>query len=658
MQDYAAAVKKRLPLQRFFDQFRYVTMLRNVFLVGVWFSMVLLIPLPVSGEEDPPSVVPWFTETDLFNPYFDGDLYLDTTLSGFQRYDFYSGDPYFFAGKGNVGHVNRSLAFDINRKQHFSLYPDNIFPGYTYSISDLRYYRPDFVYSELFYVTGSENEQLFKARHNQRFHEDVYGGMEYQVVNSPGYYSRVRSRNASLLLTLDFTPSDRYQVLGSFVANRVQNMESGGLQDHLGFEEDEVRDSVFLYDAASRFRELAFRIHQSYEPGIQLGNDTLENDRFLSFGVLRHSAEYRREAYVFEDVGMPSPAFYPHESPFNEQFTYDSTLVHVLENRLSWSSQVAGSEDRRFPLNLTVFLAHRLVNIRQPDLAEQGAEELFRNERFSQFEPGVEVRSDPELFLSIDGFAKYTYGGYNDEDLSIMGGINAGRVSDASRLRLEAAYLERKAPYFYSRFNSNYVRWNNDFSTSRTLNLNVRYSWNNLSLRGDYYLLSRPVFLNAAAYPVQLPRGNAVSVWTARLSAGFEPGVFRTKHELLYQFMDQRHYEQFPRWISNHSFYAAFSLFEEALFAHLGFDVRYNAPYEPMAYMPMLRQFYRQYDYESDHVFLVDAFVNARISRARLFVKFQHLAGLVFDHGPVYDIPFYPLPEAMFKFGVSWMFFD
>ncbi|MFP4691971.1 MAG: putative porin [Bacteroidales bacterium] len=631
-------------------------MLRSVLLVGVWFSMGFLIPLTVSGEEDPFSVVPWFTETDLFNPYFEGDLYLDTTLSGFQHYDFYSGDPYFFAGKGNVGHVNRSLAFSVNKKKHFSLYPGDLYPGYTFPVSDLKFYRPDFVYSELFYVTGSENEQLFTARHNQRFHEEVYGGMEYQVVNSPGYYSRGQSRNASLLLTLDVTPSDRYHLLGSFVVNRVVNMESGGLQNHLGFEEDEVRDSVFLYDAVSRYRELAFRIHQSYEPGIQQRKDTLQDENFLSFGMLRHSAEYRREAYIYEDEGMPSPAFYPRAAHFNDGLTYDSTLVHVLENRLSWSSHVSGSEKRRFPLNLTVFLAHRLVNITQPDLARQGAEGLFRRERFSQFEPGVEVQSDPGLFLSLDGFVKYTYGGYNDQDLSIMGALNAGRDTDASRLRLEAAYLERQAPYFYSRFNSNYVRWDHDLRTSRTLNLNVKYSWSNLSLSGDYYLLSRPVFLNAAAYPVQ--RDDVVSVWTARLSARFEPGVFRTRHELLYQFLDERHYEQFPPWVSHHSFYAAFSLFDEALFTHIGFDVRYNAPYEPMAYMPVLRQFYRQYDYESGHVFLVDAFVNAQISRARLFVKFQHLAGLVFDHGPVYDIPFYPLPEAMFKFGVSWMFFD
>ncbi len=656
MQNHAAAEKNDYLYTAFFDQSRFLAMLRSVCLVAVWFCLALLAAPALYGEEDPPSVVPWFTETDLSNPYFDGDLYLDTTLSELQHYDYYTGDPYFFAGKGNVGHVNRSLAFDINRRQHFSLYPDDIYPGYTFSISDLRFYRPDFVYSELFYLTGSENEQLFTAKHNQRFGEDVYGGMEYQVVHSPGYYSRVASRNASLQLTLDYSPSDRYQLLGGFVANRVKNEESGGLQNHLGFEEDEVRDSVFLYDADSRYRELAFRIHQSYEPGIELGNDTLENDRFLSFGVFRHSAEYRREAYVFEEGGMPSQAFYPVEPPFNQQFTYDSTLVHVIENRVSWSSQVAGSEGRRFPLNLTVFLEHRLVNISQPDLAEQGAEELFPEERFSQFEPGVEVRSDPELFLSLDGFAKFTYGGYNDQDLSIMGGLNAGRISDASWFRIEAAYLERQAPYFYSRFNSNYVRWDQDFRTSRTLNLNASYSWNNLSLRGDYYLLSRPVFLNAVARPVQ--HDHAVSVWTARLSAGFEPGVFRTKHELLYQFTDERHFDQLPQWISNHSFFAAFSLFDEALFTHVGFDVRYHSPYEPMAYTPVMRQFYRQYDYESDHVFLVDAFVNARVGRARLFVKYQHLAGLVFDHGPVYDIPFYPLPEAMFKFGVSWMFFD
>ncbi len=73
--------------------------------------------------------------------------------------------------------------------------------------------------------------------------------------------------------------------------------------------------------------------------------------------------------------------------------------------------------------------------------------------------------------------------------------------------------------------------------------------------------------------------------------------------------------------------------------------------------MPVNRMFYIQNDYKSDHTFLVDLFLNARISRARLFVKLQNILGLVTDKPPVYDIPFFPLPETMFKFGVSWAFF-
>ncbi len=610
-------------------------------------------------DEDPVSVVPYFTERSLFDPAIFEQRMLDTTHANFHHYDFYKQDNLFYATKGNVGHPVRNLRFEPLLKPGFIYGGPSVYPRHLLSLDSVRYYRPKHVLSELFYVMGSENEQLFYAKHNQRFSENICGGIKYQTVNSPGMYSRLGTRNASFIAYAEGEPVERYRVAASFVINRIFNKESGGLRDHVSFEEDEVRDSVFLYNAESRIRDLGFRIHQSYHPGFYRGADTLEERPFTGFGQFRHTFAYKRHSMVFHETTSPSPFFYEHQEPFDPQLTYDSTVVHTTMNQLTWTNATFPTSKGSLPLHVKLFIRHQLSDIRQPALTaadeETGERPLLRN-RYSHLEPGARIVSDPERFFSFDAYAQYIAGGYNDQDYGLGGGVNIGRGDHQMRLRLHTAYAEQEAPYLYNHYRSNYVSWENTFRKSRTFKLGARFTHPLFALETNHYLLNRAVFLNPEAYPEQID--GSFSVINAAISAKLSAGFLRSQHKVLYQYTGNNQYERFPEWISHHSLYADFDLFDKALYVHIGVDLRHHAPYQPMAYMPVHQMFYIQNDYTSDHELLLDAFLNARISRARLFVMFRNLLGLVNDQTPVYDIPFYPLPETMFNFGVSWLFFD
>ncbi len=614
------------------------------------------------NEKDgrPDSLIPLFFPDSRFDPYALDFLYLDTSLVMFQRYDFYAGDPLFYADKGNVGHVARKLLFGIDPESRFKVFSEPLYPGYLLALNHEPFFRPRHVYSELYYVTGSEAQQLFSARHNQRFHDYVYGGLTYQVVHSPGFYSRMAARNAGLSLRLDVEPSDRYQFLGSFAVNRIFNQESGGLENYLGFEEESVRDSVFLYHAQSRYRDVGFRLQQSYIPGFQTSGDqsgdSLDVSRFISLGRLEHQMFFLRESYVYHEESDTQPLYFPDETRMYEGFTLDSTLVYRYSNKLSWSND--GGTDTSFdrPFYFSAFVKHEYIQVKMPSAPPGDEQYFFDQEQFSHFIQGVNLRSDPHRFISFDGRASYTFGGYNDQDVSITGGVNLGRLSDDHRFRFGAGFLEQQPAYFYNRFQSNYVSWQNDFSKPRVLHLQFQYHRRNVSIRSDYYRLNRPVYFDTNAYPAQ--HSGSFPVLTTRLTVRTDIGVFRGRHSLLFQHIDERNYLRYPAWSSHHSLYAAFSLFDDNLRAHAGLELRYHNPYEPMAYMPVSRQFFPQEGYMSHHTFLVDGFVNARISRARIFVKLRHIAGLLFDQAPVYDIAHYPLPPTQFSFGISWLFFD
>jgi len=71
--------------------------------------------------------------------------------------------------------------------------------------------------------------------------------------------------------------------------------------------------------------------------------------------------------------------------------------------------------------------------------------------------------------------------------------------------------------------------------------------------------------------------------------------------------------------------------------------------------MPALRQFYLQNEKKTGNYIYADFFINCKIQRVRFFVKYQHFnAGLMGYN--YYMIPHYPMQDAAFKFGMSWIF--
>ncbi|TVR41430.1 MAG: hypothetical protein EA394_05695 [Bacteroidia bacterium] len=607
------------------------------------------------------SGVSWHTRESLFSQPFHQQKQIDTTLTDFQHYDFFPVIKPLYAGKGNVGHAVRPLMFEPLPGQGFRLHSHQMYQGHLLTLDSVRFYRPEHVYSELFYVLGAGREQLFYAMHNQRLHEHVYGGILYQTTNSPGHLSRLRARNAGFSLSLDAQPFEGYQVAGSLIINRIFNDESGGLADRLGYEEDEGRDFMRLTGAQTRLRELGFRVEHSYQAGFHQSKDEQSRPLSINLGQFRHAFTYQRRSFVFDESTAPSSEFFGNEVPVNPGFTYDSTLVHTVANELNWTSGKPDHKGYDAPLYIRLFVSHEMINVRMPALSGNGEEGNddsypFERQRYNQLRQGVHIASNPRHAFSFEGYAHYIASGYNAGDSYMGGHILLGREKQPLRLKLHAIYAEQEAPYFYNRFRSNYVSWNNDFRKTRVLTGGASVLHSMLSADAGYTLMNKAVYMDEEGYPRQ--NTGSFSVITAGITTELSFSFIRSKHRVQYQYFGDEDYDRFPSLVSYHSLYADFKLFDGVLKAHTGVDLRHNNPYRPMAYMPVNRHFHIQNHYESDRVFLLDVFANAMISRARLFIKLENILGLFSGGKPVYDIPFYPLPETAFKFGISWMFFD
>ena len=619
-----------------------------------------------------PGMVPRYSVHLLETPLSGEKPHADTSLAGFQLYDLFSPGNPFVAWKGNVGHPSRDLrlsspdGFLSAFSDPFPLFASDPYQRYRFKQADVPFYRPAHVFTDLYHVLGSAREQLFYAKHAQKLHETFYAGVQYRLINSPGLYSRMGARSSNVYFTADYRhPAHRYNAMGSFIVNRIENQQSGGLRNRTAFEENPVRDSVFLYRAMSRYRETAVHIAQYYQIGFSTANeqDSLRDAAFLNLGRLGHHFSFQQQSFVFDEPVRPTP-FYAAAPVFSSQ-TYDSTRVQRLENRLSWSNYPSDGKWNNQLLFFQASLTHQLVNIRLPDYSMINPDSVFSPDRenyllsrtsYNHLRPSARLESNPMQPVSFSGSASLTLGGYNGGDYSMAGTLRAGGGERGWGVVARAGLDRREAPYFLKRFTGNYISWDNTFEKMSLLYGGVKLSNAFFALEGNLYSLGQIVYMNEAGLPEQHVENIPAFAISASLDLGI--GVFRSSHQLHYQHVGTENFERFPGFMSYHSIYAGFPMFDQALHVQAGIDLTYNVPYNPMAYMPVVWQFHAQNEFESGQVFMLDLFGNFRIQRTRFFVKLQNVVGLVIPTTPVYAIPFYPLPEAAFKFGLSWMFFD
>ena len=83
------------------------------------------------------------------------------------------------------------------------------------------------------------------------------------------------------------------------------------------------------------------------------------------------------------------------------------------------------------------------------------------------------------------------------------------------------------------------------------------------------------------------------------------------------------------------------------------YEVEY---YEPKSVLAM--QFYNQRERKTGNYPKLDVFLNLRIKRADIFVKYEHINYLLKNHGDFFSAADYPINPGMLKFGIKWDFFD
>jgi hypothetical protein len=112
-----------------------------------------------------------------------------------------------------------------------------------------------------------------------------------------------------------------------------------------------------------------------------------------------------------------------------------------------------------------------------------------------------------------------------------------------------------------------------------------------------------------------------------------------------------------PDWLVNGQISLEDFWFKKNLQVHIGFDVTWRSGYQAMGYDIPIQQYYIQNNEAIGAALLVDPFLNAKLKRGRLWVKYHNLMQLIQQTGYIVT-PGYPGQRNVLDFGFELILFD
>lgn len=633
---------------------QYIILLFIVFNFGLSEAKAQCCPLSDSVQvNDSTRVQYFFLSLDSISSRKLQDYPLST--DDFRRYNPVHRHYTFYQSMGNTGQFYQPLTHEIQSNTGFDygIHNQDI---YIFKPENLKYYRNLKPFTEISYVMGGKRENLLNVTHTQNVYKGIVFGVDFNLINSVGFYQRQKTDHSNVAVKLHyFTPNKRYGIAGYFFNNRMINRENGGIQADSIFEQNLESNravvQVKLQTAETRFRETSAGFQQYFQlsgPGkIESVVSEVQPVNKLNFilGRISHEFQYSRQSFIYYD-SKPDTLYYRNIN-YDSIQTNDSTGIHYYHNQVGWTN-TSLYNDKEPIVRIYGGIRHSLVRIRGREVSSDLSQVTYIGRL------GLSLWSNMEIF----GNGQFCIGDYNNLDYFLEGGIFQNVIfKSGKKIGIEGRLVSysRDAGWFFQKYVSNHFVWDNDFvkeqgqSISGILNI--------LGYRSgvEFQLVKNMVVFGQDTLPKQI--SDNIRIVKLSFSKSFKFHNWYGSANLIYQNVSNTADLRLPDFMADVSLYYARNLFKGALFGQFGFDARYFSSFKAMAYSPPLRSFYNQDDKEIGNYPYIDVFVQARIKRTLLFLKYEHVNAL-FGNFDYFSSPQYPMPDAAFKLGVRWRFND
>ena len=607
---------------------------------------------------------------------------LDTTLADWRTdYVFYRkgvGDM----ALGGLGQSSQPVNwFDRNQDRDFTFARG--YDAYTARLENVPFYNGKSALTNMTYLESGQKryrEEHFELVHSQNINPSTSANVSYKARSTMGRYDWQRTKNHALSVGVAHT-GKRYSIHAAYMNNMVDTRENGGVVGEWA-----IADTVFEMPSGVPMRLASSEAHNKYRNNAVFVKQTiaipLERVTEYDFSIadlsaiyVGHQFEYNSWSKVYTDKrgtysnerGNYNKETGEWESEDNLSY-YDDWFISPETTRDSISERLISNKlfvqvqpwDRYGAISTidggVGYDIHTYSYLRLQDYVRG---DMTRDKRSSWYIYGA-ASGMIKRYADWRADAKYHPSGYRGGDLSAGGEITLRAFIREHPLILTGRFrYELRSPgYWHENLFSNHYVWFNSFDKESETRFEVNFSVPDIALEVGAWqgVMTNMIYYGNDSRVAQNP--GTVSLTSLYARKDFRFAGFHLDHRALVQISSDEHVLPVPTFSAYLSYYYEFWVVRDVLRVQVGLDGRFNTAYYAPGYNPALSAFYNQREVKIGNYPYLDAFVSAKWKRMRILLKLQHLNQNLFGNGEYFQVARYPLNPRMFKFGISWSFYD
>lgn len=638
----------------------------------IWTSLIILNLSAYSQKDTLDYSISTWT-LDRFQNKIENSV--DTALENFHLYNpIYKAD-HVQAFNGNTGQAHQSLNF-INREKNSFVFLKP-YSAYLFTPENNIFFNTKQAYSQVHYITNlnkKNNLQNLDVIHSQNILPNLNTGLQYRLIGALGEYKAQKTTNHHFRAFTSYEHKN-YNAFVVYNYNKFNSLLNGGLtpetilDDPNNLTDDTKLFPVYLDSSKQAILSRNINLKQSFllnRTIITDTEDTLMPSISVPYLKIGHELDWNYNKRIYSST--PEPEFYQQ--------------IHVDTSGVIDFSPLDSTDHKKINNTFFVKFLDDTLNKALPSVtfAYTHSYESFHSYKNDKNYSNhiVSALVDNPIYnkwywaLSAD----YTLMGDKHGDIELNGSVKKYFGKDNQHhLRLKGSFERTTTDYFIQNYSSTFFDWNNSGMNKPAVS-SIDFAYHNEKLKFeigirqsvlDNYIYfasiqdsvnhgdTMMVFENIAGYPFQ--ETNTFDLTTAYISHQLDWGPIHMKNSLVYQKTSNDSVLHLPEFTIYNSTYYQTQLFKKVITLQVGFDFRYNTGYYADAFNPATGLFYNQYEKELGYYPYFDVFANIKWKRVRMFFKYEHI-----NHGlngnQYYTVIDHPLNPRLFRFGLSWRFWN
>ncbi len=635
----------------------------------------------VDVEIPAPKLYSWTVSKNLGNII---PVDVDTLAHNFQNEQLTSGmkGHYNYLGNLNSPRINR-LYMDR------SMYRENIFlQPYSYFIinpEQVHFTNSNIPYTNLTYFKAGNKqygEENFKSYFSINATKDLSFGFRFNYLIGRGYYADQSTKGFNGMVFSSYR-GERYQLHAVYTSNYLETLENGGIEDDKYITDPQsMAEGKRSYETMNiptnmtstwnNNRNAMFYLSHRYNIGfakkVAVGIEDSTKAKRDSLG--RVLPVFRKE-YIpvtsFIHTLSIERDFHRFVSRSEAEDQYDYTYISHTNGLSNDTTRYLGIRNtiglnlmegfnRYAKAGLTAFVTHKYD--RYLLMGEEAhKEDIYKENRIYI---GGELRKTQGSLLHYTLWGQAGIGMDAIGEAQFKGDLDCNVPLWGDTLTVKGlAQYNRLLPNFYLRhYHGTHFWWDQDLDTETRMRLGGSLQSHRWGTKLSFAIENITNYAYFGQTGIAQQYDDNIQMLQAQLTQNFKLGIFHWDNELTYQKSSKQEIIPVPDFSLYSNFYIKTAVAKKVLKVRLGADVRYFTSYKAPYYVPGISNYALQPDNDQVDIGnypIVNLYANLRLKRTRIFVQAYHVNQ---STGNYFLVPHYPINQMLFKFGLSWNFYD